>query len=450
MGIEQLRELWERVLDRASTLVNTQSFQTWFKPTKLVKYEEGKLVVEGPNPFFVDWLAEHHLEKIELAARETLGKVVSVEFVSSGSPQRITSPEAGVRRSVLVNEQVALPNKVHLNARYTFDEFVVGGNSRLAHAAALAVAEQPARAYNPLFIYGGVGLGKTHLIQAIGHHVLTEHPTLRISYVSAESFMNELIHAIRKGVTLEFKDRYRNIDILMIDDIQFLAGKERTQEEFFFTFNALHDANKQIVVTSDRPPKEIPTLQERLTSRFEWGLITDIQPPDLETRIAILRKKVENERIAIPDDVIELIAENVKSNIRELEGSLIRILACSSLACQEINVNMAHSVLSDIIKGSPRKSPDVKTIQRAVSQHFDIPIETLKAKTRISRVVRARQVAIYITRELTDISLVQIGKNFGGRDHSTILHACKKIERELENDPTLGRKLEEIREDLLA
>lgn len=450
MGIEQLREVWERVLTRISTLVNTQSFQTWFKPTKLIKYEEGRLVIEGPNPFFVDWLAEHHLDKIEFAARETLGEDVSVEFVSSSTPQRITSPESSIRRSVLVNDQVTLPNKVHLNARYTFDEFVVGGNNRLAHAAALAVAEQPARAYNPLFIYGGVGLGKTHLIQAIGHHVLTEHPALRISYVSAESFMNELIHAIRKGVTLEFKERYRNIDILMIDDIQFLAGKESTQEEFFFTFNALHDANKQIVVTSDRPPKEIPTLQERLTSRFEWGLITDIQPPDLETRIAILRKKIENERIAIPNDVIELIAENVKSNIRELEGSLIRILACSSLACQEINVKMAQSVLRDIIKGSPKKSPDVKTIQRAVSQHFGIPVETLKAKTRISRVVRARQVAIYITRELTDSSLVQIGKNFGGRDHSTILHACKKIERELQNDPTLGRKLEAIREDLSA
>jgi chromosomal replication initiator protein len=448
MTVEQLRELWDRVLDRISTVVNAQSFQTWFKPTRLVSYDDARLVVEGPNPFFVDWLAEHHLDKIEFAARETLGKDVSIEFIASEPPQRISSSDVSVRRSVLVNEQVALPNKVHLNARYTFDEFVVGGNNRLAHAAALAVAEQPARVYNPLFIYGGVGLGKTHLIQAIGHHVLTEHPSLRISYVSAESFMNELIHAIRNGITLEFKERYRNIDILMIDDIQFLAGKESTQEEFFFTFNALHDANKQIVVTSDRPPKEIPTLQERLTSRFEWGLITDIQPPDLETRIAILRKKVENERIPIPDDVIALIAENVKSNIRELEGSLIRILACSSLACQEINVKMAQSVLRDIIKGRPKKPIDIKTIQRAVSQHFDIPLETLKAKTRIARVVLARQVAIFIARELTDSSLVEIGRHFGGRDHSTVLHACKKIEREIEGDPKLGRKLTAIKEEL--
>jgi chromosomal replication initiator protein len=450
MGMETLRELWDSILERVSTLVNSQSFQTWFKPTRLVSYEGGRLVIEGPNPFFIDWLAEHHLDKIEYAASETLGEDVTVEFVSPESPRRVTAADRSVQRSVIVTDPVTLPNKVHLNARYTFDEFVVGSSNRLAHAAALAVSEKPARVYNPLFIYGGVGLGKTHLIQAIGHFVLKEHPTLRISYVSAESFMNELIHAIRKGVTLEFKERYRNIDILMIDDIQFLAGKESTQEEFFFTFNALHDANKQIVVTSDRPPKEIPTLQERLTSRFEWGLITDIQPPDLETRIAILRKKVENEHIPIPDDVISLIAENVKSNIRELEGSLIRILACSSLACQEINVDMASNVLRDLIKGSPRKKIDVRTIQRAVAQHFDIPVDSLKAKTRVSRVVRARQVAVFLSRELTDLSLVLIGKQFGGRDHSTILHACKKIDRETESDPSLRRKLQTIRSELTS
>ena len=448
MGIETLRELWDSILERVSTLVNSQSYQTWFKPTRLVSYEGGRIVIEGPNPFFVDWLAEHHLDKIEYAASETLGEDITVEFISPESPRRVTTPGLSIQRSVIVTDPVTLPNKVHLNARYTFDEFVVGSSNRLAHAAALAVSEKPARVYNPLFIYGGVGLGKTHLIQGIGHFVLKEHPSLRISYVSAESFMNELIHAIRKGVTLEFKERYRNIDILMIDDIQFLAGKESTQEEFFFTFNALHDANKQIVVTSDRPPKEIPTLQERLTSRFEWGLITDIQPPDLETRIAILRKKVENEHITIPDDVISLIAENVKSNIRELEGSLIRILACSSLTCQEINVDMAYGVLRDIIKGSPKKKIDIRTIQRAVAQHFDIPVDSLKAKTRVSCVVRARQVAIRLSRELTDLSLVQIGKQFGGRDHSTILHACKKIDRETESDPSLRRKLQTIRSEL--
>jgi len=302
--------------------------------------------------------------------------------------------------------------------------------------------------YNPLFIYGGAGLGKTHLVQAIGHRVIDKRPNVRISYVSAEGFMNDLIQAIRSGATHEFKDRYRNIDILLIDDIQFLAGKESTQEEFFFTFNALHNANKQIVVTSDRPPKEIPTLEERLTSRFEWGLIADIQPPDIETRIAILRKKVEKEQMQIPDDVLQLIAENVRSNIRELEGSLIKLLACSSLTCQEINVDMAREVLRDLVKDTAPKQISVQAIQKAVAQHFDIPLDSLKAKTRIAKVVLARQVAIHLARTMTELPLVQIGKRFGGRDHSTVLHACKKVKRAIENDPALKRKIQTIQEEL--
>jgi len=446
--MDQLHNIWEAILSRISTLVNSQSFQTWFKPTRLVKYEAGHLVIEGPNPFFVDWLAEHHVDKIQVAAMETLGEEVTVEFTAPPPESRRKVPAANPKREILVNEPVVLPNRVHLNARYTFDEFIVGNSNRLAHAAALAVAEHPARAYNPLFIYGGVGLGKTHLLQAIGHHILLNHPSMRVSYVTAESFMNELIQAIRSGVTLEFKERYRSIDVLLIDDIQFIAGKESTQEEFFFTFNALHDANKQIVVTSDRPPKEIPTLQERLKSRFEWGLITDIQPPDLETRIAILKKKVEKEKIQIPDDVIQLIAENIKSNIRELEGSLIKLLACSSLTCQEINADMAREVLRDIIKDAPPRRINIRTIQKAVAQHFDIPYETLKAKTRLSKVVLARQVAIFLARELTDEPLVQIGKKFGGRDHSTVLYACRKIASRIEKDIALKRKIETIKEEL--
>jgi len=446
--MEQLHSIWEAILSRISTLVNSQSFQTWFKPTRLIKYEAGHLVIEGPNPFFVDWLAEHHKDKIQVAAMETLGEEVTVEFTAPQPEARKKVPATKPSREILVNEPVVLPNRVHLNARYTFDEFIVGNSNRLAHAAALAVAEHPARAYNPLFIYGGVGLGKTHLIQAIGHHVILHHPKMRVSYVTAESFMNELIQAIRSGVTLEFKERYRNIDVLLIDDIQFIAGKESTQEEFFFTFNALHDANKQIVVTSDRPPKEIPTLQERLKSRFEWGLITDIQPPDLETRIAILKKKVEKEKIQIPDEVIQLIAENIKSNIRELEGSLIKLLACSSLTCQEINTEMAREVLRDLIKDAPPRKIRITTIQKAVAQHFDIPYETLKAKTRMSRVVLARQVAIYLSRELTDEPLVQIGKRFGGRDHSTVLYAYRKISDRIEKDIALRKKIETIMEEL--
>ncbi|MFA4946904.1 MAG: chromosomal replication initiator protein DnaA [Candidatus Krumholzibacteriia bacterium] len=447
---DRLKHLWDSILERVSSHVNAQSFQTWFKPTRLVSCEDGHLVIEGPNPFFVDWLAEHHRAKIEQAARETLGEPVSVEFVSSANPPRVSPPEASATRSMIVNEPVIVPENAQLNARYVFDEFVVGSSNRFAHAAALAVADNPARAYNPLFIYGGAGLGKTHLIQAIGHRVIEKHPKMRISYVSAEGFMNDLILAIRSGITHEFKDRYRNIDILLIDDVHFLAGKESTQEEFFFTFNALHNANKQIVVTSDRPPKEIPTLQERLTSRFEWGLIADIQPPDTETRIAILRKKVEKEHIPIPDDVIQLIAENAKSNIRELEGSLIKLLAYSSLASREITADMARDVLADMVKNSAPKKIAVQAIQKAVAQHFDIPIDSLRAKTRIARVVIARQVGIYLSRELTELSLVEIGKRFGGRDHSTVLHAIARVKQELDRDASLRRKVQALLEELSA
>ncbi len=449
MNADLLRQTWEKILEKIGDSVNAQSFQTWFKPTRLLSFEDDVLLVEGPNPFFIDWLAEHHIDKIRSAASDTIGADVSVEFTSSPAAGRVTRTETIASSPTTVeNKPIAPPGNANLNGRYTFGEFVVGSGNRLTHAAALAVAEKPARIYNPLFIYGGAGLGKTHLLQAVGHFIINEHPGMRISYVSTESFVNELIHAIRKGTTHEFKKRYRDVDMLLIDDIQFLAGKESTQEEFFFTFNSLYDANKQIVCTSDRPPKDIPALQERLTSRFEWGLTTDIQPPDLETRIAILRKKVENERKLIPDDVIQLVAENVKNNIRELEGSLIRLLAFSSINCREISVDMAMDVLRDLMKDSSRKKITIPNIQKAVSQYFDIPADSLKAKTRISRVVLARQVAIFLSRELTSHSLVQIGKSFGGRDHSTVLHGIKKIDKLSQEDPALRRKIQTIREEL--
>jgi chromosomal replication initiator protein len=445
---DRLKHLWDSILERVSAHVNAQTFQTWFKPTRLLSCENGLLVIEGPNPFFIDWLAEHHRTKIERAASETLGIPVQLEFRASSTPPRVSAPEASAARAMIVNDPVVVPENAQLNARYVFEEFVVGSGNRFAHAAAEAVANAPARAYNPLFIYGGAGLGKTHLVQAIGHRVIEKFPKMRISYVSAEGFMNDLILAIRSGITHEFKDRYRNIDILLIDDVHFLAGKESTQEEFFFTFNTLHNANKQIVVTSDRPPKEIPTLQERLTSRFSWGLIADIQPPDTETRIAILRKKVEKENIQIPDDVIQLIAENAKSNIRELEGSLIKLLAYSSLTSREITPDMAREVLADLMRGGAPKKIAVQAIQKTVAQHFDIPIDSLRAKTRIARVVIARQVGIYLSRELTELSLVEIGKRFGGRDHSTVLHAIEKVKRELDRDAGLRRKYQAILEEL--
>jgi chromosomal replication initiator protein len=343
---------------------------------------------------------------------------------------------------------VALPNKVHLNERYTFAEFIVGNCNRLAHSGALAVAERPARAYNPLFIYGGSGLGKTHLIQAIGHKVRKDFPSMVIAYVSTESFVNELINAIQKNQTLAFKKKYRNVDILLIDDIQFLAGKEAMQEEFFHTFNALHEMNKQIVCTSDRPPKEIHTLEERLRTRFEWGLITDLQSPDFETRIAILRNKIADENIIIPDEVTEFIAENVTSNIREHEGSLIKILAFASLTSQEITVEMASQALKDIVRAPAARKITPKAIRDAVASDYDVPSDTLKAKTRISRVVRARQVAMYLCRGLTDLSLVAIGKHFGGRDHSTVLHSIRKITDLTADDPVFKGRVDRIRDEI--
>jgi len=443
-----LAEIWERILSRLSGIVNSQAFHTWFKPTRLIDYSDGVLVIEGPNQFFIDWLHEHHMDKIEDAAREELAGTARIELTSRPNPSRVSPPEKSPGRSMIVREPVILPNKIHLNRNYTFDEFIVGDCNRLAHAGALAAAERPARVYNPLFIYGGSGLGKTHLLQAIGHHVLAEHPGMSISYVSTENFVNEFISAIQKTNTLEFKQRYRNVDILLIDDIQFLAGKERMQEEFFHTFNELHGKNKQIVCTSDRPPKEIPTLEERLRSRFAWGLITDLHPPDIETRIAILQKKVEDEHIQIPRNVIEVIAENVTDNIRELEGSLIRILAFASLTCQEITVSMAQNVLKDLITG-PRKRPiNASFIKKVVSEYFDVPVDTLKARTRITRVVRARQIAMFLCRELTSLSLVQIGEKFGGRDHATVLYSVRKVRGLVEKDRELASRLDEIKDRL--
>jgi chromosomal replication initiator protein len=334
-----------------------------------------------------------------------------------------------------------------LNERYTFDRLVVGANNQLAVAAARAVADKPAKMYNQLFLYGGVGLGKTHLMQGIGHGLLKAAPHARVHYCSAEAFMNEMILGIRQGNSHEFRAKYRNVDLLLIDDIQFLAGKESTQEEFFHTFNALHGANKQIVVTSDRPPKEIPTLEDRLVSRFEWGLITDIQQPDYETRLAILRKKVERENISIPDDVLALIADSVKSNIRELEGSLVKLLVHASVYKSDITSEMARDVLKDFVKSSPRKT-SISLIQKIVSQHYRVPVESMRSKVRTARIAFPRQIAIYLARELTQASLAQIGQRFGGRDHTTVIHACQKISDLVERDVSLRSTINQLRKEL--
>ena len=331
-----------------------------------------------------------------------------------------------------------------LNPKYTFDSFVIGNSNRFAHAASLAVAESPAKAYNPLFIYGGVGLGKTHLMHAIGHYILQNNPNSKVVYVSSEKFTNELINSIKDDKNEEFRQKYRNVDILLIDDIQFIGGKERTQEEFFHTFNALHDANKQIILSSDRPPKEIPTLEDRLRSRFEWGLIADIQIPDFETRMAILKKKAEVENLNVPNEVMVYIATKIKSNIRELEGALIRIVAYSSLTNRQITVELATEALKDIISKKQGKNITISIIQDIVSSYFDLRVEELKSQRRTRNVSNPRQIAMYLSRKLTDMSLPKIGEEFGGRDHSTVIHAYEKISDNLKTDESLQHTVADI------
>jgi chromosomal replication initiator protein len=439
--------IWADFLTRVSTLVTKQTLETWFKPMRLGAIEENTITIECPNKFFMDWVEEHHKDKVSYVFRELLEDEPAVCFKhGSGSPEDYLMRRVDIARPQPVKKRNGQGGE-QLNPKYVFDEFVQGSNSRLTYAACRAVAENPANAYNPLFIYGGVGLGKTHLMQAIGHNLLETGEGMKIHYSSAEIFMNELITAIRQGKSHEFREKYRNVDVLLIDDIQFLAGKESTQEEFFHTFNSLHGSSKQIVVTSDRPPKEIPTLEERLISRFEWGLITDIQPPDFETRVAILKKKVEKEKQHIPDDVLAFIADNVKSNIRELEGSLVKLLVHSSVYGEQISLETSQDVLKDLIKQTPKKT-SIAIIQKVVAQHFRVPVDAMKSKVRTAAYAFPRQVAIYLSRELTSCSLTQIGQRFGGRDHTTVIHACQKIKEKQVEDVALKATVLQLRKEL--
>jgi chromosomal replication initiator protein len=417
---------------------------------RLYEVESQQVTIDCPSKFFLDWVSEHHGDKIAYAFRESLGIDPHIQFICTTESQDEfinRQPVTASPRRRQFHAKTAVIDGEKLNPKYVFDEFVVGNNSRMTFAACIAVSEKPAVVYNPLFVYGGVGLGKTHLMQAIGHAVFEHESVSRVHYSSAESFMNEMILAIRQGKSHEFRGKYRNVDLLLIDDIQFLAGKESTQEEFFHTFNALHGANKQIVVTSDRPPKEIPALEDRLVSRFEWGLITDIQPPEYETRLAILRKKVERENVEIPDEVLAFIADSVKSNIRELEGSLIKLLVHASVYKKEITLDVAGEVLKDFIKTTPKKI-NIATIQKVVAQHFRVPVETMRSKVRTARLAFPRQVAIFLSRELTKCSLTQIGERFGGRDHSTVIHANQKIAELMEHDVALRSTINQLRKDL--
>lgn len=439
--------VWEEALGYIETRVPRQVFETWFIPLNFKGIEESSARLEVPNKFFGDWLGQHYgalLSEALTVARGGEEGPVAVTFVAGEkgmSREAAPGGGGGPGRGAVPSRQ---PRRVaHLNPKYTFRTFVVGASNQFAHAASMAVAERPAEAYNPLFIYGGVGLGKTHLLNAIGNHV-GERADVRIAYVTTEQFTNEVINSIRYDKMMDLRKRYRNIDMLLVDDVQFLAGKERTQEEFFHTFNALYEARKQIVLSSDRFPKEMPDMEERLRSRFEWGLIADLQPPDVETRIAILRKKSEDEGIALPDSVVQFLAENMKSNIRELEGSLVRLGAYSSLTGQAITLEMAKNVLRDII-GEKKKVITMEDVEEAVAAKFHVKLADLKSRRRSKTLVYPRQIAMYLCRELTDASFPEIGRHFGGKDHTTIIHACKQIAKARQSDSTLEATLESLK-----
>lgn len=423
-----LIDLWKEAQEEIKNSVGATSYETWFSAIQVNEKNPETLVIETPDAFFKSWIIEHHQALIESIIPRLAGKPISIEFsvnpniLSKETQTRFTQFEEGFKD---VNT-----SKANLNSRFTFDNFVIGPSNRFACAASLAVAESPAKAYNPLFIYGQVGLGKTHLIQAITHRLSQLHPKLKFCYMSSERFTNELIDAIRHRSTAQFRTKYREIDVLLIDDIQFIAGKESTQEEFFHTFNNLHNNHKQIIITSDRPPREISKLEERLSSRFAWGLITDIQPPDYETRVAILKKKVEKESVRVPDAVIHFIAEQIRTNIRELEGALIRVVAYSLLDEGPITLDMAKAILKDMVKATV-KIISMEMIQKSVADFFRIPLSELRSKKRHKNIVFPRQVAMYLSRQLTNMSFPEIGNAFGGKDHTTVLHSCKKIEKEL-------------------
>jgi chromosomal replication initiator protein len=436
MPNNDINQVWNQVLPSLERSLNRPIYEALISSAKPVSFSAGKFEIAVPNQIVKDWLSQYCITLLEQELSAHLPDVRQVSFIVG--PEDLFSTPL-FEAPVLQTKKPSQSMKLFLNARYTFEAFVVGHGNRFAHAAALAVAESPATAYNPYFLYGGVGLGKTHLMQAIGHRVLAKNPNAKILYTTSETFTNELINSIRDDKTPQFRSKYRSIDVLMVDDVQFIAGKERTQEEFFHTFNALYEANKQIVVSSDRPPKEMLTLEERLRSRFEWGLTADIQPPDFETRIAILKKKAEISGIEIADEILTLIASKIISNIRKLEGALIRVVAFASLHKCEIDLPLVEQVLKDL--STPQKDAlniSIGLIKKTTAEYFSLRLEDLAARLRTEKVANARQIAMFLARELTGASLPKIGEEFGGRDHTTVIHACKKIKIGQKRDPAIA------------
>ncbi|MCL5291122.1 MAG: chromosomal replication initiator protein DnaA [Actinobacteria bacterium] len=439
--MDELSGIWEGALEVIQRQLNTPTFKTWFENTSPISIDDSTLTISAPSPFAKDWLETRYSSLIADALRQVTGSPINVRVIVGDIPSgngALSQPTVDASTAVRQPPQA-------LNPKYTFESFVIGGSNRFAHAAALAVAEKPAQAYNPLFIYGGVGLGKTHLLQAIAHYVQLHHPHLRTRYVSCEKFLNDFVASIRdKDKIIGFQKRYRYNDVLLVDDIQFLENKEGTQEEFFHTFNTLYEAGKQIVISSDRPPKDIATLEDRLRSRFEWGLITDIQPPDLETRIAILSKKAQHEGVDVPYDVLEFIAAKILSNIREIEGALIRVLAFSSLTTSPITVDLAREVLKDVFPDRATRPISIQSIAQEVCHYFAISKSQLTGNKRSQSVVYPRQIAMYLSRDLTDMSLPKIGEEFGGRDHTTVMYAVSKIEKLINTKREVYNQIQEL------
>lgn len=444
----EMNTLWNDLLLAIEKRVSKPIYGALLSSAKPTSIIDGKITIAVPNEVLREWLSESATRAIE----EMLIKndIKEIAFVVGPKELFITPPleDSGYQLELPPVPPVDAGN-IYLNPKYTFDTFVVGHGNRFAHAAALAVAETPAKAYNPLFIYGGVGLGKTHLMQAIAHYVIKSNRAAKVIYVTSEKFTNDLINSIQHNTMEDFRNKYRFVDLLMIDDIQFLAGKDRTKEEFFHTFNTLHEASKQIVISSDRPPKEIPTLEERLWSRFEWGLIADIQPPDLETRIAILKKKSALEELPVSQEVLALIATKMVSNIRELEGALIRVIAYASLTGEDVTLSMAENILRDIMSPAKNKSQiDIDLIKKVTSEYYSIKIEDMTAKTRTKEIATARQLAMYLARTMTPASLPKIGEEFGGRDHTTVMHACEKITEEVKTNPDIEEAIRSIADSI--
>ncbi len=456
------KQVWRAALGELQVSLSPANYETWLRDTQLVDVDDQRFRIAVPNGFAKDWLETRYRSLISQTLARIVGYSVQVEFVVGPAPA--PQPTDGLEPQHLPSSNGSNGQEVrveatrvggeggatNLNPRYTFANFIVGSANRLGHAASLSVAERPGHAYNPLFLYGGVGLGKTHLMHAIGNQVIARFPRKRVVYATSEKFTNEFITSIQQGKIDEFRSRYRRIDLLLIDDIQFIADKERTQEEFFHTFNAIHEDGKQIVLSSDRPPKAILTLEERLRSRFEWGLIADLTAPDLETRIAILRAKAEEGAVPITSDVVEFIARKVVSNVRELEGALNRIVAFASMGATPISIELAQAVLSNVLYNPKKRQVTPERIAKAVSDYYSVPMEALQGQKRDKAIVMPRQIAMFLMREETDVSLLRIGAELGGRDHSTVLHACDKITREVATNDELRREIAAVRELIYA